>query len=66
MKVWIKTPIFKNGDYEIDCECDESLKALRYVGLLLSRAELFLRKGHKLKSQWEMVTESGSFVKKNK
>lgn len=43
-------------------ECDEFFDSLQNAALLLSKADLYLRKGHKLKFQWPVATESDAFV----
>lgn len=37
--VWIKTPSFKDGVYEVDCECDDCFMTLRDAALLLSKVD---------------------------
>lgn len=44
--VWIKTWSLKNGDPEVKFECDECVTMLQDDALLLSKADLFLKKGH--------------------
>lgn len=47
----IKTLIFKIVEYELICERDECVLALRDLALILSQVDLFLRNDRKLKLQ---------------
>lgn len=44
--ILFKTPGFKNGEYEVKCECDDCFMKLRDLALLLSKADYFLKKDH--------------------